>query len=173
MKILIFIALIFTTAVSLQGQVVNKQYDKFEDRTRYWTSPVKVRDGYEHELRVSGYFYYRGRGAGKPIESIGLVFFSKSPQWKYLKDATLTVIVDGDRLPLGQPVRRDSDIPNATSQYDDARLSESLTFKIRYSTFRRIADGKSVEMRLGSTEFQLAADILDALRSLLTKVKRV
>lgn len=65
MKTLILIALTLTTAVSLQGQIVNKQYDKFEDRTRYWTSPAKVRDEYEHDLRVSGYFYYRGQGAGK------------------------------------------------------------------------------------------------------------
>ena len=152
---------------------VHKAYDRFEDRTRYWTSPVAISYEYEHALWVSGYFYYRGQGAGKPIENIGLFSFSKSRGWQYLENGALTAIVDGERLPLGQPIRKDSEIPHFTSQYDDVRVGETLTFRIRYSTLLKIANAKRVEMRLGRTEFYLSAATLVDLQSLLAKVKRV
>ena len=157
-----------------QGLVkVLTDYDKFEDRTRYWTAPVSIRDQFPDDLSVSGYFYYRGRGAGRPIESIGLVFFSKSAKWKYLRDATLTTLVDDERIPLGPPIKRSSEISDSGNPYIDDHLRETLSFRIRYSLLNKIATGKIVEMRLGSTEFQLDREFLTALQRLLKKVEPV
>jgi hypothetical protein len=158
---------------NLADSTIITSYDKFEDRTRYSTTSVIIRSSYSEELRISGFISHKGRGVGMPIEFIGLVFFSASTDWKYLKDSDLNAIVDGQRVPIGPVSRNDSELPRASDVYSDTRLRETLMFRVPYLKLKRISNAKIVEMRLGSTEFDLEDSFLLSLRSLLAKVKPI
>ena len=104
---------------------------------------------------------------------MGLIFFSRSKEWRFLKFSTLNAIVGDKRFPLGDPASKDSDIPTVTSVYEDSRLSEDLYFRIPYRTLTIFAQANRVEMQLGRSEFTLPPSFLEDLRLLLAKVKRV
>jgi hypothetical protein len=72
------------TRTSQESTRVYSDYDRFEDRTRYWTFalPVLVEGRIDRSLRVVGFFHFRGKGAGHKIERLGLVFFYSSSDLK-------------------------------------------------------------------------------------------
>ena len=156
------------TRPSQEPTRVHSAYDRFEDRTRYWTSalPVLVDGRVDRSLTVLGFFHFRGKGAGHSIERLGLVFFSNSFEWKYAKTSQLYAIVDNQRIEIGSPTTNERDV-------EGDRAKENLSFSVPYKTMRRIADGKHVEMRLGLTEFQLSEPSLSDLKALLAKIKTV
>lgn len=158
--------------IEVKGQT-KTTYDKFEDRTLTHTPSraISTEMGYAHELSVVGYFYFRGKGAGRPIEAMGLMFISRAREWKFLKDEEMIAIVDGRRLPIGKPTTKDTDIPTTTSSYEEQRVEETLEFRLSYSVLRKLADAKRVEVRLGHIDFPLPFDFQADLRNLLTKVK--
>jgi hypothetical protein len=159
-------------AIEVQGQI-KTSYDKFEDGTLTYTPAHQILtdEGYSHELSVVGYFHFRGKGAGHAVKNIGLVFYSKAKEWKFLKHARLIILVDGKRLVLGNPQVKDSDIPATISPYGDQRVQETLEFKLKYSDLKNIAQATKVEIRLGPSEFFLPSPFLNDLRLLLTKLK--
>lgn len=141
-------------------------YDRFEDRTRYWTEPVLVGRG----LDLTATFSYRGKGAGHAVDMLGLVFSSKSTDWRYLKDSRLYCLIDGQSLDVGSALGRDSNVKTGSNS---VRVEETLIFHVSYQTLEKIAKVKRLEMRLGSTELYSTSEFQDRLKVLLDKVKVV
>ena len=156
------------TGPSQKSARVYSKYDRFEDRTRYWTSalPVLVEGKIDPSLTVVGFFHFRGKGAGHSIERLGLIFFSSSSDLKYTRTSQLYAIVDSQRIEIGSPITNERDV-------ERDGVKENLSFSVPYKTMRRIADGKHVEMRLGLTEFQLSEMSLADLKALLAKIQTV
>lgn len=148
-----------------QGGVI-REYDRFENRTRYWTPPARM--VYGLDLRVT--FSFRGKGAGNDIEGFHLVFSSTSSDWRYLKDSHLYLLIDGKSVSLGQPKARDNDVQTG---YSSVQVKEVLAFPIKYQTLQKLTAAKNVEMRLGSTEFSLPQYAIKDIKDLLGKVRVV
>lgn len=147
---------------------VKSDYDRFEDRTRYWTFALPVSRGgrIDHSLKLSSFFHFRGKGAGHSIERLGFVFFSTSSEFRFVKYSQLYAIVDGQRLDLGSPVSNERDVQGT-------QVAETLVFAVSFKTLRSIAEAKQIEMRLGSTEFELTESNVSDLKELLAKIQVV
>lgn len=168
MKTLIpLLALLLLVPISTRSQErIIREYDRFEDRTRYWTAPSFVRSG----LEIRGYFSFKGKGAGHEVNGFSLIFTSTSTDWRYLKDSRLYCLIDGHPVELGSARARDGDVKVG---YSSVEVQEKLVFPLRYQTLRRIAEAKRVDMRLGNTEFHLDQYFRESLKELLNKVRVV
>ena len=146
---------------------LNTHYDRFEDKTTAWVpyDRVQVKNLAYQYLRVTAFFTYRGKVVGTPVERMGLMFRSSSSDWTYLKSSELIAIVDGERLPLGRPVARDSNVSNS---YGGVQVEEVLEFKLEYLELKKIALARRVEMRLGPAEFEFDSSFLRSLRRLIS-----
>jgi hypothetical protein len=142
-------------------------YDRFEDKTTAWVpyDRVDVRNIAYQNLRVTAFFTYRGKIVGTPVDRMGLIFRSLSSEWTYLKRSDLIAIVDGERLSLGRPFARDS---NVSSSYGGAQVEEVLEFKLEYLELRKLAFARRVEVRLGPAEFEFDSSFLGSLRTLIS-----
>jgi hypothetical protein len=74
--------------------------------------------------------------------------------------------VDGQRIDLRSPVSNERDVQGTTAR-------ETLVFSVPYKGIIQIAKAKHVEMRLGSTEFELTETNLSDLKALLAKIQAV
>lgn len=146
---------------------LSTRYDRFEDKTTAWVpyDRVQIKNIAYQYLRVTAFFTYRGKIVGPPVERMGFIFRSSSSEWTYLKSNELIAIVDGERLPLGRPVARDSDV---SSSYGGVQVEEVLEFKLEYLELKKIALARRVEVRLGPAEFEFDSSFLGSLRRLIS-----
>src|ERR1051326_4767519 len=142
------------------------QYDRFEDRTRYWTVPLTVSPGVTFAVQLS----YKGQGRGHEVEGFYFTFQSASDDWRYLKNARLYCLLDGSPVDLGIPVARDNDVKTTD---DRVEVKELFMFATTYQRLKVMAAAKVIEMRLGTTQFTLSSDFRDSLQALLKTVKTV
>lgn len=166
MKPLILALLLLAPGSAFTQDRVIRQYDRFEDKTRYWTVPTPLR----YRLNVTAMFSFKGKGAGKDIEGFYLIFTSTGSDWRFLKDSRLYCLVDGKSVDLGSAQARDDDVKTG---YSSVEVEERLMFVTDYQTLNKIAHAGRVEMRLGSTEFHLDQHFRESLKELLGKVQVV
>lgn len=166
MRILILALLLLAPISAAAQERVIRQYDRFEDKTRYWTYPTVVRRG----LDLAASFSFKGKGAGKDIEHFYLIFTYVGSDWRYLKDSSLYCLIDGERVDLGSARARESEVDVG---YSTVQVKEWLLFTVNYQTLHRISQAKSVEIRLGDTEFHLDQYLRESLKELLGKVQVV
>lgn len=145
------------------------RYDQFEDRTmRRFVSfeALQIRNrGYGIErLWAMAFYSYRGMKFPAPIDSLGLIFDSLSATWVYLKDARLYAIADKERLVIGVPVSRESEIVSGG-------VTERLVFSVPYATMKKIASAVDLKMRLGPSEFALSDSFRSNFKTLLSEIK--
>jgi hypothetical protein len=139
---------------------LNTHYDRFEDKTTAWVpyDRLHIKSLSDQNLRVTAFFTYRGKRVGAPVDRMGLIFRSASSKW-------MIAIVDGERLPLGRPLAKDS---NVSSSYGGVQVEEVLEFKIEYLELKKIALARRVELRLGPAEFEFDSSFLASLRRLIS-----
>jgi hypothetical protein len=147
--------------------VLETKYDRFEDKTTVWIYPdrIYVKNLTYQNLRVTAFFIYHGKAAETPIEKMGLQFISTSRELTYLKKNDLIAIIDGERLPLGRPSAKDSDV---SSSYAGVEVEEILEFNATYQDLKKLAYARQVEMRLGPAEFDLHASFLRSICTLIS-----
>lgn len=143
-----------------------RQYDRFENRTRYWTLPTTVREG----LDLAAQFSFKGQGAGHEIEGFYLSFQSASSSWRFLKHSRLICLIDGKSFDFGVPVARDNDVK---TDHGRVETQEFLMYSTSLATLTTMANAKTLEMRLGTVEFTVGQDFRDAVRELTGKVQAV
>jgi len=113
------------------------------------------------ELRLSGFFTYKGRTLIKP-ESIGLVFTSVnvlSSRWELSKQKDVEITTDGGHWNI-------PDVKVLNSQKDTSLIFESLGVAIPCEVFVKIANAKKAKVRLGDRQFDLVKEHFGALRDL-------
>ena len=143
------------------------KYDKFKDQTTVRVGPYFMTGGMEYAMTNSQFemiaaFSVPGQKLVKPVGSVTLAFESKSKEWKFLNERNLYALVNGERLNLGEAVR-DSDVRRGG-------VSEFLSVSVPYETFIKIANGKTVEMKLGEKEFKLKDEHLEGFRDLASRM---
>lgn len=163
----LILALLLLLPVFASGQdSVIRDYDRFENRTRYWTTPIRVQSG----LDLYVHFSFKGKGAGREINGFYLIFESTSSDWRFLKQSNLYCLIDGQPLNLGPPVAKDNDV---RAGYRSVSVEEHLMFAVKYQTLQKLAKANQIEMRLGKAEFYLGSSFQASLKELLSKVQVV
>lgn len=161
----LMLLLILSLPAAAQQRVI-REYDRFEDRTRYWTTPQSFKEG----LDLTAYLSFQGKGAGREVDEMSLIFISTSSDWQYLKNTRLYCIVDGKRFDFGPARAQNNDVK---AGYRSVEVREVLMFPISFQTLQKISQANSVDMRLGKTEFHLDQYFRESLKELLTKVRAV
>ena len=151
---------------------IESSYDKFKDQTTVsvkYLSPLPALSPVR--LDIVAAFLYPGKTVTKP-SIVALWFQSSSKNWQFLQQRQLLVIADGERIDLGEAERVDSKVNSSRAgRYSSGvSVSELVGKMVSLETFLKIAKAKSVEMRLGSVEFKLADDHLEALRDFASRM---
>lgn len=91
-------------------------------------------------------------------------FYSRG--WRHLEEENqkLYAIIDGERLQIGLG-EHDG---NVSSGRYSVSVHEEIAFKLGADMFHKLATGKSVELKIGATEFQLKDEHQEAFRDLLS-----
>lgn len=163
--LILAVSLLLPLAASGQSTVI-RDYDRFENRTRYWSARTQVQSG----LDIYVHFSFKGKGAGREIHSFYLIFESTSSDWRFLKQSSLYCLIDGQPLNLGLPVAKDNDV---RMEYRSVSVEEHLMFAVKYQTLQKLAKANQIEMRLGKAEFYLGSSFQASLKELLSKVQAV
>lgn len=140
------------------------QYDKFKDKTTVSLAHLRLSSV---SLGIAATFSHQGTDVKTP-DDVALWFYSYSSQWRFLRNRSLMVIADGERLDLGGAARVDSKVNSG--RFSGVTVSETLGALVPLDKFLKIANAKSVEMQLGNAEFQLAPDHLEALKDFASRM---
>ena len=150
---------------SLQFSVI---YYEFLDSTRVSVGPFDVcgTPGISPTgtLWMMADFSFRGHNLKEHVDGINLTFDSQSRDWLFLDNRDLYAIVDGERIRLGEVARRDS-------YHRHYSVSEQIVYELPIDTLSKIANGKAVELKVGSVFLQLKDEHLVAFKGLLSLTK--
>jgi hypothetical protein len=156
------------------------QYDRFEDKTTVTMVVGTIFESSENsrksnilsrlgssgqtdskeELRLALKTVFDGREV-KDKETLTIEWYlqSTSRLYKYHNEANINFIIDGERVNGGKAYS----LGGFPGPYE---VLERLKLRMPIKTFRRIALGKSVEVKLGQNEFSLKDSSFKALREL-------
>jgi hypothetical protein len=112
-------------------------------------------------------FSFGGQIVQEDVSVVLLVFSSYSAfrgaGWTFVDHRDLYGIIDGKRMELGEGAWK-SHVGNLSS--------EELIFTLPIATLRKIAEAKTVELKVGVVELKLKEEHLIAFRDLLSLTKR-
>jgi hypothetical protein len=115
----------------------------------------------EGELRVSGFFTYKGKDFLKP-QSIGLIFLSfnlYSNRWDISKRKDLEFTADNNRYNI-------ANVELIQSSRSTEDVIDQLGASMPCETFAKIVNAKKVKLRLGDKALDLTKQHLTTLRDL-------
>jgi hypothetical protein len=119
-----------------------------------------------NDIVLTAFFRFAGEQLREPVETATLRFSSDSRNWRFIPNRDLVVLVDGERISFlnGGRLGRLSEPP------DRVRIDNMLYFGISRDDLAKIANGRVVEMKLGSKSFKLSSLQLEALRDLVARM---
>jgi len=140
-----------------KGQLVNVHYDERQDITNITLNPFVLVSRKQEELRMGAVTAYKGKTKIYPKET-ALLFLSLSSadSNKYESARKLTLIIDGQRFPLGETSR--------TKQTQNGLFIDTMMLKIPTDLFVRLSRAKAASIKLGFTEVPLVAAHFNILR---------
>ena len=143
---------------------IEHNYDRFKDQTAVRLKPRPIRQiaRPREELSLSVEAVYKGENPARPKE-VSLIFDSVAEHYVYHNEADAVFIVDGKRIDAGTAYMMDA-LPSPNL------IKMTLKLTIPLDTFTKIANGKDVEMKLGTTELHLEEKDLAALRAFASSV---
>lgn len=138
---------------------IDAKYDKFNDETVISFSFTSCCC----ELDAASLVASKGDSERNPLlGSIG--FHYSGDEWKYLKTARRIVfLADGKRFET--PMTHDGDVRSG------GNISEFMWANMLYADFEKIANAKSVEFQIGTTECVLADNVRASLAELAKRTK--
>lgn len=143
--------------------VIDTKFDRFRDQTIISFRPPGLNLG--GKLTLTAMFSFSGKEITEPLGAnhlVNLGFASTSDTWKYLRNHYLILLVNGDRLDLGE-----LDHHGSTGK---GSVIEVMWAKIPAKTFLKIVNAKKVEGQLFTTEFTLSHDTMEALRDFASRM---
>jgi hypothetical protein len=134
-------------------------YDRFSDTTMLQIGRIEIGE----RFTVTPDIEFKGRKRPRVSDvRFGFLFTSISSDWRFLTDHDFAIIADGKRIGFPAPKHNGE----VWSGGEGAEVYESMFVDMSAATFTRIANSKTIEGRLGRTEFRLAPDTIAALREL-------
>ena len=170
-----FVAHAQTNAPEMQKQIKSFKnskrfrvsYDKFDDATvvivgLFFLDYAKLNP--DNNFQMGAGFGYHGSGVPHDVNQFQLIFVANGDyDWSFLDDRTLKLIVDGERLSLGEADRTGKVGHNWLGKLN---LRESMIVNVPAEVFLKLGQAKNVEMRLGRKEIKLKDEHLQAFRNL-------
>lgn len=139
------------------------QYDKFRDESRVAVGPFDISDLLRgariYSLKMTARFIYDGQRLNGSAEDFALLFSSRSKEWKFLKNRELYMLIDGERISIGE-AEHDGDVELRSG------VSEFMFFPISSEVFKRLASARQVEFKIGRWAVMLKDEHLEAFRDL-------
>lgn len=166
---LIICALLFTSALTGRAQSdtrrpgIEESYDRFEN-----VSTVKITESLRSSRPGSVLFAVMAREKGAHISrrpaSVSLGLTSKSNEWVYSKTGNdFRLILDGkERLNLG-------DMKRVTADVVSGGVLETLNLEIPFTTLEKLSKASTIEMRIGTTEFELVPSQIEDLKTFVAR----
>jgi hypothetical protein len=143
-------------------------FDKSENRTTVQIDPRVSKTAMDvgSDIVLTAFFRFVGEELREPVEYAVLRFSSDSRNWRYIPNRELVISVDGQRISFvnGGRLGRLADPP------DRVRIDNMLYFGISRDDLAKIAQGRVVEVKLGSRTFKLNSVQLEALRGLVERM---
>ncbi|HJZ68649.1 MAG TPA: hypothetical protein VKF81_11050 [Blastocatellia bacterium] len=153
------------------GQIVERKYNRFNDQTIVKLAKQRILDTQSPRqiLEMSIEAMFKGEMPTQLSDTVEIVFTSSAKESPYYGPIELNVIVDGERLK--------STKANVGSSYNpqppiapDLRVTKDIRAFVDFSSLRKIAGGKKVEIQLGPTELTLDATTLANLSKLASAI---
>ena len=142
---------------------IAESYDRFEN-----VSTVKITES----LRSSGPGYVlfvvtareKGAHVSRRPATVNLGLTSKSTAWIYGKTGNdFRLILDGsERLNLG-------DMKRVTADVVSGGVLETLDLEIPFTTLEKLSKASQIEMRIGTTEFELVSRQIEDLKAFVAR----
>lgn len=137
------------------NSLISWRDDRFRGTRTYETTKA-IKLSYDLNLSV---FTTSRDGGNSPPGHVNLYFHSKSTEWEYMDFHPLVLLVDGKRLPLGKGLSWSGDVGNGyVLEHMQLRLSPTL--------FKQVAYAKTVDGKLGLTEFTITYEDREAFRTI-------
>lgn len=139
------------------------KYDKFKDRTSVKAGPFSTDTSFrslDSGPGVTASFIFKGDSLSESVDAYLLTFALTSRRWRFLNDPELYIIADGERLFTGTALH------DGRVNYNS--VSEVVTVEVSGEVFRKVANARAVEMKMGSNEFKLKDKPLRAFRDLVS-----
>jgi hypothetical protein len=175
----LLILIMLTVSTTAFGQTIEQQiatfespkqyqykYDKFKDYTSVLTAPqnlkpIDKKKGVEYGLAA---FYAMGFSGsetdkkGSPEFQLGIASYSSD--WRFLRATKLILLIDGERLDLGNG-RRSSSVGRGS-------VTEYLTYTLSADDLDRIGKSSTVELQVGNFEGRLSDESLRIAKNIRT-----
>lgn len=176
MKILfsILLALVFITNINAQTfniaeletklnlEKVEYKYDKFQDQTQLNIKSRLSKKTDSNLMLLNIFTSFSGKTPPSDVKIFfGFISFDKTKQ--YDKNRSLIILADNERI---KPVE-------FAYEYEPARsnlISEVVSYELSRDDLQKIAESKSVEMQLRTTEFAFNAKQLLLIRDFYKKL---
>jgi len=144
------------------------RYDKFTDKATVLVAPFGLSSTGEymaggHMLGIAASFGFEGQALKSPPAAYFIVFYYTGKNWLLLNDRTVYLIADGERFKF-EDNKRESDVRRGG-------VSERLLVPVPAADFERIANAKTVEVKVGGRAYQLKEEHLEAFRDLASLPK--
>ena len=140
---------------------ITDKYDRFKDVTVIRTSRMLLRGG-RRSIRTSAEYSFAGKTPMKP-EKVSLYFYASAARPMFREDdLELNFLVDGERIAAGNMRLSDEEKTKST-------VRQTVLVTLSYETFARIANGKKVELQIGTVEYKMTDIHLDAFKRLLAR----
>jgi hypothetical protein len=101
-------------------------------------------------LTMKLYFWFESNKLTKNIDKFVLVFDSTDTEWRFLKNRELFAIADEERFKFGEGRLSDAEIKSGIQR--GFSLKESVTFTVTREQLSKLAQAKSLEIRIGTRE---------------------
>ena len=154
-------------------------YDKFKDITEVSIGPFAVSPVKGSVLGMYADFSFSGQTVREDVSTIRLTFSSfeaaRGGRWTFADHRNLYGIIDGERLELGEGAwtpHSDREHHSIIFAAAGSPSEEELIFTWPIATFRKIAEAKVVELKVGATEIKIKDEHFIAFKDLLSLTKR-
>ncbi len=154
------------------------KYDKAKDYTGIAVGPFAVSTKGEAFLAGTGMsfiagFEFKGQVMKDGAERFYIRFVSSSNSWRFLENRNLSALIDGERLALGTTEHvgkvgtRVGGLMGGLGS-GNSYVIEQLIYILTPEVLSKLANGKSVDMQVGTYELKLKKEQQQALRDLLS-----
>ena len=142
------------------NQNVEEKYDKFKDKTSV-TLKLRLLGDITNGLEVVLTETFAGQKPVTPT-NFPVMFMATNKDLKYYLSHGLIFLVDGERIKF-------DDVKYTKLTYQGYFI-EVMILAVPFNTLKKIVAAKKVEAQLGSTEFALSDDYLEAMRDFVSRV---
>lgn|GEM_PF-6576933 len=147
-----------TAVVAAEAIKPTTSYSQARDETTVMINHLLLAGGVQNKLLLVPSFAVPGRHLSAPAQ-VDFDFASYSDRALFVQDHSVAITVDGKKVLAGAA-------QYSSGQGNEGTVIEYLSYKIPYQQFLRMAQARSVELRLGAREIELTSDQIELLRGL-------